>query len=372
MKDFRTFLKRFRATRPFTLTNAGWVFILYTIGVGAGAINTGNNLLYLAFGVFLGLIIASGALSDMSLWTLDADILWPKSVTAGAPAMIPVRVINRKKRLPSICATLELTAEIRGQKIVVRGYVPYLKAGESMTLHLLVKPEERGWFHVRSLRFTTRYPFGLLHKRWTVSAAPAFDGTIDRTDGTFVYPSAHGLEGRARPPATAGAMPVGASGQRGEGDTIFGLREFRDSDSPRRIDWKASAKRAGQPERVWLVRETERDRESEIALLLDAPAFAALAPERREAAIRFAAAVVARYAREGHRLRLFVAGADGRRRRVSMPAGVEGDAELEFLSLWEPAGADTSVKPYLSPAAEHEAAARAIDLLAASDGRKAA
>ena len=76
------------------------MFILYTIGVGAGAINTGNNLLYLAFGVFLGLIIASGALSDMSLWSLDADCVWPRSVDAGEPVMIPPRDVSIRRSTP--------------------------------------------------------------------------------------------------------------------------------------------------------------------------------------------------------------------------------------------------------------------------------
>src|SRR5688572_6678234 len=109
--NWSRFRHRFRATRPFKLTRAGWVFILYTIGVGAGAINTGNNLLYLAFGVFPGLIIASGTLSDMSLWNLDAEAIWPRSTSAGKAVMVPVRVTNRKRFLPTICVTIDLMTE---------------------------------------------------------------------------------------------------------------------------------------------------------------------------------------------------------------------------------------------------------------------
>lgn len=369
LQDFR---KRFRATRPFTLTRAGWVFILYTIGVGAGAINTGNNLLYLAFGVFLGLIIASGALSDMSLWSLDAETIWPRSVPAGAAAMVPVRVTNRKRLLPSICVTLELAGELRGARVSGRAYLPYLAAGKSLTLHVLVHPESRGWFQARSVRFNTRYPFGLLYKRWTAAEAPAFDGRPDRAGGMFVYPPPRELDRRDRPSATVGAMPAGTSNQRGEGDSVYGLREFRDADSPRRIDWKASAKRPGDARRAWLVRETERDRESEVALNWDAPRMAAFDPARRESAARFGMSLLESYLSEGHRVRFYVTGADGRRARVMAPAGWDGEPEREFLSLWDPGGGDDAAGRYLSPADAAEAAAPAIDVLAAFDAARAA
>src|SRR4029079_6381218 len=92
----------FSSKRPFKLTKAGWVFILYTIGVGAGAINTGNNLLYLVFGVFLGLILASGLLSDLSLWGLTAQWEFPLHAEAGDLSLIRIHVTNEKRRLPAV------------------------------------------------------------------------------------------------------------------------------------------------------------------------------------------------------------------------------------------------------------------------------
>src|ERR1019366_5815306 len=55
-------------TRPIRFTRFGTFYILFSIGVGAAAINTGNNLLYLILGILLGFIIISGFLSDSGLW----------------------------------------------------------------------------------------------------------------------------------------------------------------------------------------------------------------------------------------------------------------------------------------------------------------
>src|SRR5437762_14366115 len=108
MSWWRRFRFLVKAKRPFKLTRGGWVFILYTIGVGAGAINTGNNLLYLVFGIFLGLILASGVLSDLTLWGVSVEPLLPLSGRAGEPLYIPFKVTNNKKWIPSLSVRIEV------------------------------------------------------------------------------------------------------------------------------------------------------------------------------------------------------------------------------------------------------------------------
>ena len=59
--DMRTRLRRFlRPPRQLQFTRQGVAFTGMTFLVGMGAINTGNNLLYLMLGLMLGLIIISG------------------------------------------------------------------------------------------------------------------------------------------------------------------------------------------------------------------------------------------------------------------------------------------------------------------------
>lgn len=364
-----SFLKRIfsrkKNRRPFRLTSAGWVFILYTVGVGAGAINTGNNLLYLIFGVFLGLILASGALSDMSLWGLSADIHWPASVVAENATMLPVRVTNGKKRLPSICVTVELQGELRGETVSARAYIPYIPAGGVATAHVVFTPAERGWFQLRTLRFQTSYPFGLLRKRWTAEERDGFNGTPRPASGLFVFPRPLPAAAAQRPPSDTGSNPVDTDTRRGEGDNIYGLREFRESDSPRQIHWKASAKRlaGGSAARPWLVRETEKDQDSEVTLAWNAAAFSALTPAERDTALRFSAGLMEAYNAEGHRVRLALRGDDGGLRFVGAVDGAPSQA-WEFVSLWNPGAGPDGTEAYLrAPVAEGRN--RSIDVMAA-------
>ena len=59
--------RRFRLPRHLRVPFAGKVFLLVTLGVGVAAVNTGNNLLYLALSLNLSLILLSGVLSEGTL-----------------------------------------------------------------------------------------------------------------------------------------------------------------------------------------------------------------------------------------------------------------------------------------------------------------
>ena len=52
--------------RTLQLTREGFGFIIILFGVGLGAINTGNNLLYLILAMCCSFIAVSGVLSEMS------------------------------------------------------------------------------------------------------------------------------------------------------------------------------------------------------------------------------------------------------------------------------------------------------------------
>jgi hypothetical protein len=66
-------LQDLRRMRPIRFTSFGWFYVLFSLAVGAAAINTGNNLLYLMLGLLLGFIVISGFLSDSCLWGLELD-----------------------------------------------------------------------------------------------------------------------------------------------------------------------------------------------------------------------------------------------------------------------------------------------------------
>lgn len=61
----RNLFRKLRLPRKLRVTFPGKWFLVLTIGVGAAAINTRNNLLYLALSMNLSLIILSGILSEI-------------------------------------------------------------------------------------------------------------------------------------------------------------------------------------------------------------------------------------------------------------------------------------------------------------------
>ncbi len=62
-----------RAPRQLAFTREGKVVVALAFAVGAAAINTGNNLLMLGWGLLLSAIVISGLLSEGTLRTAAAS-----------------------------------------------------------------------------------------------------------------------------------------------------------------------------------------------------------------------------------------------------------------------------------------------------------
>lgn len=242
--------------RPFKLTKGGWIFILYTIGVGAGAINTGNNLLYLLFGVFLGLILASGVLSDLDLWGVRVNWAFPDAFEAGKPNAIQLTCHNRKKWFPVISLTIQMRGLIQGKEIQFETFLPALGKKEIVNKDILFTPLSRGLFELTGVRLGTGFPFGLLKKSWAL---------LERASGpaVYVYPRTFDLFWEDIAPFLTEKNFDTPTDKRGDGTTLLGVREFIPGDNPKRIHWKSSAKRGGE---LWFVREMEEERQTGVHL----------------------------------------------------------------------------------------------------------
>src|SRR5690554_1151873 len=95
--DWRRRARRFlKPPRQLAFTSSGKYFVLMTLAVGFGAINTGNNLLFLLLSMMLSLIIASGILSEAVLQKLEAHRIAPQRLYAGMPAPAHFRLVNPK------------------------------------------------------------------------------------------------------------------------------------------------------------------------------------------------------------------------------------------------------------------------------------
>lgn len=213
--------------RPIRFTRLGTFYILFTVGVGAAAINTGNNLLYLILGILLGFIVVSGLLSDSGLWGVGTQWRPLENLYAGRPASFACEV--RKGWFPAVGITL--TAAWSGAH-KVQHLLHWIGAHRSVEHSFSVTPTRRGWLELRQVGYKTRFPFGFFEKFHVES----------RSERWLVYPKvellnlhdavADSLRAAHRPAARAGS-----------GAAPFLFRDFREGDAANRIHWKLSAKR---------------------------------------------------------------------------------------------------------------------------------
>ncbi|MEN9214802.1 MAG: DUF58 domain-containing protein [Gloeomargarita sp. DG02_3_bins_56] len=248
--------------RRFTFTRIGGIFTGMTVLVSIGAFNTGNNLLYLLFGMLLSLMITSGVLSEEVMKGISIERQLPAQIFAGVPALVTLKVHNRKRRIPSFSITI--TDRIAG--ITAPGnYFLKVDARRTAQVSYRLTFPRRGWWTVQGYEISTRFPFDLFCKV----------RVIHQPVSVLVYPAL------GQPPSLSflslvgqGSRPQVQAGGEGE---FLSLRDFRTGDDARRIHWKASARRD-----TWLLRDLERQDSEELTLYFYPVAPAGSEPNRLE------------------------------------------------------------------------------------------
>lgn len=242
--------RKLQPPRRLRVTREGKYFIAITFGLGLAAINTGNNLLYLAFGLLISLLALSGVLSEVSLRHLTVVRRLPTRAQVDRPHLVEIEVFNHKRRAPSYAVEVE---DLRaGQPADKRCFFLKISPEAAQIAAYRRIPPARGLERHVGMRVATRFPFGLFEKSREVAA----EGEI------VVYPAVDPLQLRApRGNAEAGER---SALLRGRGDDVVTVRPMRDGDDPRDIYWKKST----QPtQRV--LRERSSPGRQEVHLRLD-------------------------------------------------------------------------------------------------------
>lgn len=256
------------------MTRSGKFLCLITIGIGFGAVNTGNNLLFLLLGMLLSLILASGVLSEAVLREVRAKRKLPDRFIAGTGAPGAFVVKNDKKYASLSIAVTDRNAvgvagPARGQELgpktvawwkfwkgdpeespIAGGYSVRLDAATEEALDARFMFDVRGRYRLETLRIVTRFPFGLFEKARRIEKpveVTVFPAGIDASDWVAT------VWGRF------GEVPLN---RRGQGDDFYGLREYRTGEDRRRIHWKSTARR-GEP----VVREDEALTQREVEVV---------------------------------------------------------------------------------------------------------
>ena len=224
----------------------GRTYLVVTLGVGLGALNTGNNLLYLVLGLLLSVIILSGVLSERCL----RDLTVRRVGTDGAFAAEPFAfrwALTRKQGHAFALTLAEDDSPLKGE-----GGVGYLPAGVEHVVRADLTAPRRGPLKLTGVRVTTTWPLGLFAK----TRVFPLEGLL------LVYPRRGYV---CADPGEAALSHVGETHiphrLDGTGD-IAGLRELGEHEDARRVHWLKSAS-AGRLLKV------EREREERRTYLLD-------------------------------------------------------------------------------------------------------
>lgn len=240
---------RLRPPRTLSVTRLGRTYLVVTFGVGLGALNTGNNLLYLVLGLLLSMVVVSGVLSERCLRDLSVRRLGTEGAFAGEPFAFRW-ALSRRAGHGFALVLSEVDAPVSGE-----GRVPYFKAGAEHVARADLTVPRRGPVRLSGVRVTTTWPLGLFAK----TRVFPLEGTL------LVFPR---RSYACREPGEAATGLVGESGNPrrldGTGD-LAGLRELGPNEDARRVHWLKSAS-AGKLLRV------EREREERRTFLLSVDA----------------------------------------------------------------------------------------------------
>lgn len=237
--------------RSLEITKAGWLFIVLTLAVGFAAINSGANLLHVLFGCQIGLIIASGILSENMVQRAKVLRRVSSPIHAGGRGALTVELRNESKRGDMISVSIEDDDRIESPDKTEPVFSVAVPAGGATTLHTSVTMHERGLHPLPRAVVATRFPFGLFVKRRDV---------VSR-ERVLVYPRIHPVDARFMDEARAGQGE--SRGVRDRAGEFFGLAEYREGQELRRIHWPATARRGKA-----VVREFESRGEAEKMLVL--------------------------------------------------------------------------------------------------------
>lgn len=205
-----------------------------------------------------------------------------------------------------------------------------LETGEEQHIYLAVKPLRRGCIKFNDIRAELPDPFGFFQRRRPI---------LNEEEEVLITPQRYDLpnlefEGASRLTVELDSF----STVRGEGGQFMGLREYREGDSLRSIDWKAWA-RTGHP----IVKEFEELRFPRYGVVLDTN-LKETGPEMFERAISVATSFVSLIEKTGclmdlifmhEKPQIYTAGRTVARTNdlIGALARVEGIDEGEYESL---------------------------------------
>lgn len=262
----------FRHYNMIAPTREGWAYLALLAGVMFGAVNTGNNLVYIVLGVLLGMLVVANVLAEWNLRGLSVERRFPAEVFAGIPAT--GSFVLKNPRGAGTAYAIELS-----ERGAVQGHATVESCAPVSSVEVPVDWvfPARGDNVLGAIRVASSFPFGLV-RRWRDLPVPAV---------LLAYPAP---SGRPPPPRADGDgdEPTARSRPADLGD-FAGLRPYRQGDPLRRVHWPSSAR---SPEPLVVTRSAAGTE----SLVLEVPPHLSGSP-REEAIRRVVGSAEAHFAR---------------------------------------------------------------------------
>jgi len=252
---------RFDPNRKLKVTRDGKILIGITIAVGAAAVNTGNNFLYLVLGLLLALVSVSGVLSEWVLRDIRVALEPGGERFATMPGLVAFHVFNLKQRIASM--SVEVTPLVARPGSAVGSDPLRLTARFFMRLRPSARERgvirtllpARGVYRLLGFEVATAYPFGFFRK-WKHEVPEGAEASE-----LLAFPNPAPVAEQLRKiRMMVGERPGDRAGR---GEEFFSLREHNAHDDIRKIAWKRSA-RTGR----LMVREDEEPRGRVVTLVV--------------------------------------------------------------------------------------------------------
>lgn len=202
-------------------TRAGLAFGLALVAMLTGSVNYNLSLGFALTFLLAGLCIIAMLHTWRNLVRLSVAAGRSSPVFTGETAQFTLLAADHERR-----ERLSVGARI-GKLPAAFADVP---AGGCGTLELTLATQRRGWMSPGRCTLFTDFPLGLFHA-WSY---------VETDARCLVYPRP-APPGLVLPQPEAGERATGRQPAGGDAD-FSGLRSYQEGDSPRRVDWKTSAR----------------------------------------------------------------------------------------------------------------------------------
>ncbi|MCO5142523.1 MAG: DUF58 domain-containing protein [Oligoflexia bacterium] len=224
MKFWKKFQLR-ASEKTLQISKGGWLYLIFVVLLGAAAVISGNNILYLLESLLLSSILFSGFVSENTIYSLVVNYR-PKQAIANQPLSDKIECLNTSF-FPLFCIEIGL---VQGKKLKPLSFLLYLPRGEKKTIPCHGSNFDRGKVSWDALYIATSFPFGFAKKIRYLS------GSGDR----IVWPS---LDNTYKYKVPEDSLMVGDEEMTGQVAVIDWSKDAR------RIHWPTSS-RVGLPVEV--------------------------------------------------------------------------------------------------------------------------